>query len=354
MGRKKKRAAPNPYDRIFCYYCDRTFQNEQELLMHQREKHLRCPSCNKRMLSVPSLMIHASQMHNLTLSAVPNAVPGRDATDIDVLGMKGIPDEYYSKLEGRRKVVPVTERSSSAPRSTAAHVQHPVAQQPVTHPPQAQWSWPVYSSGPWSVAHNPMSFYTPSPSSVPLPPIAGVPPHPNMPVFTPYHQSSGISPVSSHIPTPANLPAHVPAPYPYGAGSYPPVSMRPHRAHQLVRPERGSFKSHKTLVTSQTTHPSSVQQSVAPGQVSVDANENTAAGSRTTAALISNQYPRFHSQDVASSGSTLSTRTRNSKEILPPPASAVTSETKLVFDAIDLSMEELRAQLPRYRIKDAK
>lgn len=354
MGRKKKRAAPNPYDRIFCYYCDRTFQNEQELLMHQREKHLRCPSCNKRMLSVPSLMIHASQMHNLTLSAVPNAVPGRDATDIDVLGMKGIPDEYYSKLEGRRKVVPVTECSSSAPRPTTALVQHPVAHQPVAHTPQAQWSWPVYSTGPWSVAHNPIPFYTPSSSSVPPPPIAGVPPHSNMPAFTPYHQSAGISPVSPHVPTSAHPYAYVPAPYPYGGGSYPPVSMRPNPAHQLVRPEPGPFKFHKTPSTSQTTHPSSAQRSVAPGQVSVDANENTATGPRTTATLISNQSPKMHSQDVASTGPTLSTPIRNSKEILPPPAGAVTSETKLVFDAIDVSMEELRAQLPRYRIKEAR
>lgn len=78
--------------------------------MHQREKHLRCPSCTKRMLSVPSLVIHASQMHNISLVAVPNAIPGRDKIDIDVLGMKGIPEEYYRNLETRKKASLESER----------------------------------------------------------------------------------------------------------------------------------------------------------------------------------------------------------------------------------------------------
>lgn len=105
MGRKRKRFTPHALNRVFCYYCDRTFQNEHELLMHQREKHLRCPSCSKRMLSVPSLMIHASQMHNVSLSVVPNAIPGRDKIDLDVLGMQGIPEEYYDKVQAQKKRV---------------------------------------------------------------------------------------------------------------------------------------------------------------------------------------------------------------------------------------------------------
>lgn len=356
MGRKKKRAAPNPYDRIFCYYCDRTFQNEQELLMHQREKHLRCPSCNKRMLSVPSLMIHASQMHNLTLSAVPNAVPGRDATDIDVLGMKGIPDEYYRKLEGRRKIAPVSENLPSAPRSTPALVQQPVAQHPATHVPQPQWSWPVHSSDPWSVAQNPMSFYPPSCSSLPLPPIAGVTPYPNVSAFIPYHQTTGSSPVSPHVPSSAHPYAYVPAPHPsYGSGSYPRQPVHPHRVYQQAQPDRRSFHTHRTSVTPQSVH-SSVRQS-APMPAS--AKENTATGSMTASLhsgtrLHSNQQPEPSFQRVVPSGGTVMTTNRNPAAGFHPSAPAGTGkvETKLVFDNANMSVEELRAQLPRYKIKE--
>lgn len=327
--------------------------------MHQREKHLRCPSCNKRMLSVPSLMIHASQMHNLTLSAVPNAVPGRDATDTDVLGMKGIPEEYYRKLEGRRKLTPVSDRLPSNSRLTPAIAQPPVTQPPVTQLPQSQWPWPVHSSDPWSVAQNPMSFY-PS-SSFPPPPVTGVtpyPPYPNLPAYNPYHHHpSGSSPVSSQIPTSVHHP-YVRASYPFGEGSYPRVPVHSHQVHQQHRHERNSYRPHKYNATPHVTHPVTVQRPVPPPHVTGRAAGSIVVGPVASSAPHSTASPGpmrssdMTSQPVASSGAMNTSQGPSDGPMTSATLSAPTkSETKLVFDVTDMSVEELRAQLPRYQVK---
>ena len=42
MGRKKRRAGDNAG--MFCYYCDRNFENEEVLVNHQRAKHFKVGS----------------------------------------------------------------------------------------------------------------------------------------------------------------------------------------------------------------------------------------------------------------------------------------------------------------------
>lgn len=44
MGKKKK-ATVKP----FCYYCDRIFDDEAQLVQHQRSKHFKCPECPKKL-----------------------------------------------------------------------------------------------------------------------------------------------------------------------------------------------------------------------------------------------------------------------------------------------------------------
>jgi hypothetical protein len=113
MGRKKRRA---PTDvRIFCWYCERNFDSEHELVHHQKEKHLRCSICHKRMVSTSGLVVHAMQVHKRAVT-VPNAIDGRDDPKAyDVFGMQGIPTAVLThdanekaNKRGRGSEVPAT------------------------------------------------------------------------------------------------------------------------------------------------------------------------------------------------------------------------------------------------------
>uniref|UniRef100_A0AC34FR00 C2H2-type domain-containing protein n=1 Tax=Panagrolaimus sp. ES5 TaxID=591445 RepID=A0AC34FR00_9BILA len=87
MGRKKKRAA-----KPWCWYCNREFEDEKILIQHQKAKHFKCPTCNKKLFTGPGLVIHCMQVHKETIDKIPAAIPGRDSTDVEVYGMEGIPD----------------------------------------------------------------------------------------------------------------------------------------------------------------------------------------------------------------------------------------------------------------------
>jgi len=95
MGRKKKPIRPI----IFCYYCDRLFDNEGVLIQHQRSKHFKCPRCAKRVSTAHGMKVHVFQVHMRTIDSVPAAKEGRDSFDIIIIGMDGVPQEI---IEQRR------------------------------------------------------------------------------------------------------------------------------------------------------------------------------------------------------------------------------------------------------------
>lgn len=87
MGRKRKRSRPV----IFCYYCDRLFENERVLIQHQRAKHFKCPQCHKKVSSAHGMMVHVFQVHKETIDKVPGAKIDRDSFEIQIFGMDGVP-----------------------------------------------------------------------------------------------------------------------------------------------------------------------------------------------------------------------------------------------------------------------
>lgn len=44
MGKKKKNV-----QKPWCYYCDRIFVDEAQLVQHQRSRHFKCPECPKKL-----------------------------------------------------------------------------------------------------------------------------------------------------------------------------------------------------------------------------------------------------------------------------------------------------------------
>eukprot|EP01053_Blabericola_migrator_P004441 Blabericola_migrator_1__4440@NODE_237_length_10988_cov_176_358575_g201_i0_p3_GENE_NODE_237_length_10988_cov_176_358575_g201_i0NODE_237_length_10988_cov_176_358575_g201_i0_p3_ORF_typecomplete_len339_score56_46zfC2H2_3rep/PF18868_1/5_3zfC2H2_3rep/PF18868_1/0_00044zfC2H2_8/PF15909_5/0_00063zfC2H2_jaz/PF12171_8/0_038zfC2H2_jaz/PF12171_8/29zfC2HC_2/PF13913_6/0_14zfC2HC_2/PF13913_6/62DUF629/PF04780_12/15DUF629/PF04780_12/0_21zfC2H2_2/PF12756_7/4_3zfC2H2_2/PF12756_7/3_4zfC2H2_2/PF12756_7/11zfC2H2_6/PF1 len=99
MGRKKRRGLEL---KPFCYYCDREFDDEKVLLLHQKAKHFKCSQCNRKLDTATGLVVHLLQVHKESLSKVPNAKKDRDGPEIVIHGMSGVPSELL--MEKQRKL----------------------------------------------------------------------------------------------------------------------------------------------------------------------------------------------------------------------------------------------------------
>ena len=111
-------------DRPWCWYCDRDFQDEKILIQHQKAKHFKCLFCHKRLNTASGMVIHSAQVHKETIEKVPNSIPGREQTDLEIFGMEGIPpQDLYKRMKElgitmkKPKIEPMVtlESISSAP-----------------------------------------------------------------------------------------------------------------------------------------------------------------------------------------------------------------------------------------------
>ncbi|KAK4488011.1 hypothetical protein RD792_003750, partial [Penstemon davidsonii] len=110
MGKKKKRGA---MDKMWCYYCDREFEDEKILVQHQKAKHFKCHVCHKKLSTAGGMAIHVLQVHKEQVSKsvsillffhlVPNAKPGRESTEIEIYGMQGIPADVLAAHYGEEE-----------------------------------------------------------------------------------------------------------------------------------------------------------------------------------------------------------------------------------------------------------
>ncbi|KAK4058539.1 hypothetical protein OIO90_000701 [Microbotryomycetes sp. JL221] len=91
MGKNKKKAKKQAQDQAWCWYCERTFEDQAVLLQHQKAKHFRCPHCPRRLNTAGGLAVHVDQVHKLGVDKIENAIPGRDTFDVEIYGMEGIP-----------------------------------------------------------------------------------------------------------------------------------------------------------------------------------------------------------------------------------------------------------------------
>ena len=85
---------------IWCFYCDREFVNEKVLVEHQKEKHLKCHECGRRLATAGGLVIHTDKVHKVQCTKVYNALPGRGSVEFEVFGMKGIPQKFIDMRKG--------------------------------------------------------------------------------------------------------------------------------------------------------------------------------------------------------------------------------------------------------------
>ncbi|GAA5946458.1 hypothetical protein JCM3765_000252 [Sporobolomyces pararoseus] len=90
MGKKKSKSQKLAA-LAWCWYCDRTFEDQRVLLSHQKAKHFRCSMCPRRLNTAGGLAVHLDQVHKVGTDKIENALPGRESFDIEIYGMEGVP-----------------------------------------------------------------------------------------------------------------------------------------------------------------------------------------------------------------------------------------------------------------------
>jgi hypothetical protein len=63
MGKKKKKTL-----KVWCFYCEREFEDEKILIQHQKAKHFKCHVCHKKLSSASGMLIHVLQVHKESVS----------------------------------------------------------------------------------------------------------------------------------------------------------------------------------------------------------------------------------------------------------------------------------------------
>jgi len=98
MGRKKKKQM-----KPWCWYCNRDFEEEKVLIQHQKAKHFKCHVCHKKLYTGPGLAIHTMQVHKEPITSIPNSLPHRGDTEVEIYGMEGIPDKDMDEKRKEKK-----------------------------------------------------------------------------------------------------------------------------------------------------------------------------------------------------------------------------------------------------------
>lgn len=340
MGKKKKRQN----DKVFCYYCDREFDDEKILVQHQKAKHFKCHVCNKKLSTAGGMVIHVLQVHKENVTKVPNAKPERESTEIEIYGMQGIPPDvlaaHYGELEeetpskSAKVDIPTTNILGGVMPGGVGFAQatYGIMQPPMYNPAVA---------GPlgWQVPR-PQAWYPPPPAvsvppAVPVPPVVSVPPQ--QPLF----------PVQSVAPPLSSTAAPV---------TQPPFQVNPPGVHPPPAPIPVSQPLFPVGAPNQTS-------AVSPlGPSSVSTSTPTDVKAAVYPPVASNMVNNYHAAAPGgvNSHTYASGPNTGGPSIGPPPVIAnkapanqpAVNEVYLVWDDEAMSMEERRASLPKHQVHD--
>ncbi|XP_049925721.1 BUB3-interacting and GLEBS motif-containing protein ZNF207a isoform X2 [Epinephelus moara] len=349
MGRKKKKQM-----KPWCWYCNRDFDDEKILIQHQKAKHFKCHICHKKLYTGPGLAIHCMQVHKETIDGVPNAIPGRTDIELEIYGMEGIPEK---DMEERRRVLEQKNQETQKKKQNqddsdeyddddepGPSFQQPAAGQPQTGyiPPMTQPGMPPGSAAPGI----PPGSYSGIPPMMPgVPPmIPGIPPvMPGMP--------PGMIPMGGMMPPGPGMPPMMPGVPP---GIPPPVGHRPGITHMAQVPPAANMLA-RPVVPAATV--SSAQPDVTKPLFPI-AGQSQQSGSPHPSPSTSSDpskptFPAYTQATVAvaSPNAGSSTVSKPPSTVTSKPATLTTSSatSKLIHPDEDISLEELRAQLPRYQ-----
>ncbi|CAK8579689.1 unnamed protein product [Lathyrus sativus] len=347
MGKKKKRVA----SKVWCYYCDREFDDEKILVQHQKAKHFKCHVCHKKLSTAGGMSIHVLQVHKENVTKVPNAKPGRESTDIEIYGMQGIPPDVLASHYG--------DEDDDIPSKTAK-VEIPsspflggMAPPPMGagYPPRTMLGTirPIYNPAlpvppnAWGVAPpRPQPWY-------PQPPAASIPPpvpYAHQPLFPvqnvrPPMPSTNSPALQTQI-TPPGLPTSTPS-VPVSQPLFPVVGNN----HTTAQSSPFSAAPLSSTVPSVTPVFSSnvpidahlgINSSVTSSYQAIGLQGGTASNSHSYASGPNTGGPSIGPPPVISNKA--------------PATQPATNEVYLVWDDEAMSMEERRMSLTKYQVHD--
>eukprot|EP00026_Physarum_polycephalum_P013086 Phypoly_transcript_13455.p1 GENE.Phypoly_transcript_13455~~Phypoly_transcript_13455.p1 ORF type:complete len:319 (-),score=74.30 Phypoly_transcript_13455:104-1012(-) len=166
MGKKKKNKGE--VVQVYCWYCERKFEDEKVLVAHQKAKHFKCHVCHKKLTTAGGMVVHVFQVHKENITKVPNSKPGRDSVKYEIYGMEGIPEEGDEDDENPNKR-PRLDTPTGVAGMPPPLLPTPLYGQPFPGAPPQQFGPPGfqggYPPGPW----------TPGATGM-LPPPAHIPP----------------------------------------------------------------------------------------------------------------------------------------------------------------------------------
>jgi len=139
MGRKSKKTGEPAPVKPTCFYCSRSFENEDVLISHQKLLHFRCSECGKKFANAPGMSIHMKTMHDIELKSVPKADPGRDDPTLNIVGTTGVPTEEEREEAARKRA----KFSTSAVDILVDSVLASVAQSSDPHSAAKYDDWPA-------------------------------------------------------------------------------------------------------------------------------------------------------------------------------------------------------------------
>ncbi|XP_058803306.1 BUB3-interacting and GLEBS motif-containing protein ZNF207 [Phymastichus coffea] len=285
---RKKKKQSRPW----CWYCNREFDDEKILIQHQKAKHFKCHICHKKLYTGPGLSIHCMQVHKETIDKVPNSLPNRSNIEIEIYGMEGIPPDDLKEHE--------RQRNGGRPGSPSSGEDEPV---PKKSKPEG-----LLGTAPGAGM------------------MHGMPGHPGMHMgqFPPsMHHMMG------HM-------GHVGPPF-IGPGMMPgmPPGMPPVSAASL--PSRPLFPSATAVSSAASTGVST--------PLGADFKPITSiAGSS-----IGPVKPTFPAYSSGDNGTSTSTTFSDTKVNMIATTGAT---SKIIHPPEDLSLEEIRARLPKYQRKN--
>ncbi|XP_034043714.1 BUB3-interacting and GLEBS motif-containing protein ZNF207b isoform X2 [Thalassophryne amazonica] len=387
MGRKKKKQM-----KPWCWYCNRDFDDEKILIQHQKAKHFKCHICHKKLYTGPGLAIHCMQVHKETIDSVPNAIPGRLDIELEIYGMEGIPEK---DMQERRRTLEQKSQESQKKRGGNQDDSDedddddepgPSIPQGASVQPQTGYATPITQPGMIPVVSAPgmpPGGYQGMPPMMPgVPPMMhGMPP--GMHGMPP-----GMMPVAGMMPPmmpgmhgiPPGMPPHMAprpamphmAPAPAAAAVIPNRPAAPTPQPPVSKPlfpsavQMGSGVNSSTVAVSSSPadlHSASSQPPF-PNVSQAQQSSSGAAASSTHSTSASAEPPKAtfpaYTQPSVSSSSSVSTSSSNpsSSTVAKTPATVTskpaalttTSATsKLIHPDEDISLEEMKAQLPRYQ-----
>lgn len=330
MGKKKKRVSSD----VWCYYCDREFDDEKILVQHQKAKHFKCHVCHKKLSTAGGMAIHVLQVHKETVSKVPNAKEGRESTDIEIYGMQGIPPDVLAAHYGDEdNDNPTKVGKMEIPSSHVGLIPGSLGYPPATM--QSIYN-PGIGRGGWAVAPRPQPWFQQnSVGSIPSMVVQQQQQQqqPLFPVQTmraPISSSSGVqlsfpvAPPGSSTPSvlvsQPLFPVVAAQTSPYSAATIPPLTSSPLDLNNTTDLHGGL-----NMNMPRGYHNPAFQGGAAVTSHSYASGPNTGGPSIGPPPVIANKAP-----------------------VIQPP----TNEVYLVWDDEAMSMEERRMSLPKYQVHD--